>query len=336
MKKITVITIYFLLAGLLSIVLTSAYASDTPAPSSVTVTGSLQSELGCPGDWQPDCAATHLVFNANDNVWQRSFSVPAGNWEYKAALNGSWTENYGGGGVRNGANIPLTLAVPANVKFYYDHETHWITDNVNSVIVTAAGSFQSEIGCSGDWDPSCLRSWLQDPDGDGIYTFRTKSIPPGNYEVKAAINESWAVNYGVGGVPGGANILFTVPPATIATIFSYNANSHILSVSSESKKSLLPSIAILLLSETTPPPPKPDYNAVIGVSSVRIPRSDACGRADGRLCESLIGDLTTDAMRITYNTDFAITNAGGIRANLTCPSPDVPGDSALLTLRRPI
>jgi hypothetical protein len=41
-----------------------ASASDTPNPSSVTVAGSLQSELGCPGDWQPDCAATHLSFDA--------------------------------------------------------------------------------------------------------------------------------------------------------------------------------------------------------------------------------------------------------------------------------
>jgi hypothetical protein len=29
-------------------------ASHTPAPTSVTVAGSLQSELGCPGDWQPE------------------------------------------------------------------------------------------------------------------------------------------------------------------------------------------------------------------------------------------------------------------------------------------
>ena len=35
-----------------------ALASDTPDPASVTVAGSLQSELGCPGDWQPDCADT--------------------------------------------------------------------------------------------------------------------------------------------------------------------------------------------------------------------------------------------------------------------------------------
>jgi 2',3'-cyclic-nucleotide 2'-phosphodiesterase (5'-nucleotidase family) len=70
----------------------------------------------------------------------------------------------------------------------------------------------------------------------------------------------------------------------------------------------------------------PIFNTVIGNSTVKIPRADLCGRSDGRLCESLIGDVVTDAMRMTYNTDFAITNSGGLRADLTCPSPDVAGD----------
>jgi 2',3'-cyclic-nucleotide 2'-phosphodiesterase (5'-nucleotidase family) len=70
----------------------------------------------------------------------------------------------------------------------------------------------------------------------------------------------------------------------------------------------------------------PILNTVIGSSSVPIPRADACGRSDGRLCESLIGDLTTDALRTTYTTDFAITNAGGLRADLTCPTTDLAGD----------
>ncbi len=61
---------------------------------------------------------------------------------------------------------------------------------------------------------------------------------------------------------------------------------------------------------------------VIGESTVRIPRADACGRSDGRLCESLIGNTTTDAMRSTYGTDFAITNSGGLRSDLTCPLID--------------
>ena len=29
-------------------------ADHTPLPGTVTLVGSLQSELGCPGDWQPD------------------------------------------------------------------------------------------------------------------------------------------------------------------------------------------------------------------------------------------------------------------------------------------
>ncbi len=70
----------------------------------------------------------------------------------------------------------------------------------------------------------------------------------------------------------------------------------------------------------------PIFNAVIGESTVAIPRADSCGRADGRLCESLIGDVATDALRTTYNTDFAITNSGGLRADLTCPATDNPSD----------
>ncbi len=63
----------------------------------------------------------------------------------------------------------------------------------------------------------------------------------------------------------------------------------------------------------------PILGTVIGSSAVEILRSDVCGRADGRLCESLVGDAVTDAMRNTYGADFAITNAGGLRDRLTCP-----------------
>jgi 2',3'-cyclic-nucleotide 2'-phosphodiesterase (5'-nucleotidase family) len=70
----------------------------------------------------------------------------------------------------------------------------------------------------------------------------------------------------------------------------------------------------------------PILNTVIGSSSVKVPRADSCGRSDGRLCESLVGDLAADALRMTYSTDFAITNSGGLRADLTCPTPDIAGD----------
>ena len=67
----------------------------------------------------------------------------------------------------------------------------------------------------------------------------------------------------------------------------------------------------------------PIFNTVVGKSTVVVPRADACaaatGRTDGRACESLVGDLLTDAIRSAYTTDFAITNSGGLRADLTCP-----------------
>ncbi len=211
-------------------ILTITEAPPLAQPGSVTIAGSLQSELGCSGDWQPDCSSTHLTFDATDGVWQNIFNIPAGSFEYKAALNDSWDENYGVHATLNGANIALTLASPRDVKFYYDHATHWVTDNVNSFIVTAAGSFQSELGGPGDWQPDCLRSWLQDPDGDGIYTFSTKAIPPGNYETKVTINESWAENYGMGGILGGANIPFSIVEAGSEVLFSYNGVTHVLTI----------------------------------------------------------------------------------------------------------
>jgi len=206
------------------------FASHTPNPTSVTIAGSLQSQVGCPGDWDPTCATTHLTYDGDDDVWQGTWTVPAGNWEYKAALNNAWDENYGLHAAPGGANIPLNLGAGTSVKFYYDHKSHWITDNQNSVIAVAPGSFQSELGCPGDWSPDCLRSWLQDPDGDGVYTFVTTAIPAGSYESKVALNETWDVNYGAGGVPGGANIPFTVPSNGDQVTFSYSSTSHVLDI----------------------------------------------------------------------------------------------------------
>ena len=211
-------------------VLTITAGSEPPQPASVTIPGSFQSEAGCSGDWQPDCAATHLAFDAADQAWQGTFDIPAGSWEYKAAIDDSWDENYGANATPNGPNLSLNLPEAAAVKFYYSHETHWVADNRGKVIATAPGSFQSELGCPGDWQPDCLRSWLQDPDGDGIYSFSTRSIPPGSYEVKVAIDESWAENYGAGGARDGANITFSVPSACVETFFTYDAATHVLTV----------------------------------------------------------------------------------------------------------
>ncbi|MBL8132129.1 MAG: pullulanase-type alpha-1,6-glucosidase, partial [Anaerolineae bacterium] len=94
------------------------------------------------------------------------------------------------------------------VRFIYHHGTHWVTDSVNSLIVNVPGNYQDEIGC-GEWAPDCLKSLLQDPDGDGVYVF-SAALPAGSYEAKVAANESWDLNWGDAGAQNGANIPFTV------------------------------------------------------------------------------------------------------------------------------
>ena len=52
-----------LCAALLTLLLAApaARADHTPVPGTVALVGSLQSELGCPGDWQPECPQTRLA-----------------------------------------------------------------------------------------------------------------------------------------------------------------------------------------------------------------------------------------------------------------------------------
>jgi 2',3'-cyclic-nucleotide 2'-phosphodiesterase (5'-nucleotidase family) len=73
----------------------------------------------------------------------------------------------------------------------------------------------------------------------------------------------------------------------------------------------------------------PILGLTVGSSTKAIPRTDQCGNTAGRTCESLVGNVTTDAMRTKYSSigvQFAITNSGGLRADLTCPTVDNASD----------
>lgn len=195
-------------------------------PTTVVVTGSLQSELGCASDVDPACVKSAFTYDATDGVWQAAFNLPAGNFSYFAALDNSLTVTYGANGKSAFYPISLTLIAPLEVKFYYDDKTHWVTDNVNTPIVTLAGDFQSELGCASDFQPDCLRSWLQDIDGDGLYTLQSV-LPDGDYRTVVTINESFDETYGFGGMPNGANIDFSVAGGRVD--FCYDGKSHLLS-----------------------------------------------------------------------------------------------------------
>jgi 2',3'-cyclic-nucleotide 2'-phosphodiesterase (5'-nucleotidase family) len=73
----------------------------------------------------------------------------------------------------------------------------------------------------------------------------------------------------------------------------------------------------------------PLLNVKLGDSTKFIPRTDQCGNTAGRTCESLVGNVVANSMRTKYaptGVEFAITNSGGLRDALTCPTTDNPSD----------
>ncbi|KGN39489.1 alpha-amylase family glycosyl hydrolase [Knoellia subterranea] len=210
-----------------------AEIGDSPEtqPGAVAVAGTHNSEMGCPADWEPWCDNAQLALDAKDKIWKKSFDLPAGPYSYKAALDRAWTENYGEKGVRDGANI--SYETDGSVTFYYDPTTHWATSDEETTIVTVPGSFQSELGCPSDFAPDCMRPWLQDKDGDGIFSWATTKIPAGTWTFKVAHGLSWDENYGDGGAANGANMTVTVPSDGARTTFNYNSSTHVTTVSSQ-------------------------------------------------------------------------------------------------------
>jgi pullulanase-type alpha-1,6-glucosidase len=170
-----------LLAGLASL------AQVAGEVESVTITGTVQVALGCANDSAPECEASMLAYDAVNDLWMGTFDLPAGDYEYKAALNGSMDVNYGAEAEAGGANIALSLAEDTSVTFYFDAKTGYVTDSVSTTeFIVAVGSFQDELGCAADFDPTCLRTWMQDADGNNIYNFVTTVLPVGDYEVQVA------------------------------------------------------------------------------------------------------------------------------------------------------
>ena len=95
-----------------------------PQPSAVAVPGTFGSALGGE-DWDPAGETVQLGFDRSDELWKLSVDLPAGNYEFKAALNHGWAENYGQDAHFDGANYRLEHS-GGPVTFLYDHATHTV------------------------------------------------------------------------------------------------------------------------------------------------------------------------------------------------------------------
>mgnify|MGYP001264493141 CR=1 FL=1 len=89
----------------------------------VNLPGSYQSLAGCGADWDPACKATVMV-EGDDGLFTLTAEIPAGDYEYKVAMDGAWNVDYGVDGEKGGANYTLSLDADSVVTFTYDPETH--------------------------------------------------------------------------------------------------------------------------------------------------------------------------------------------------------------------
>ncbi len=197
----------------------------------VTVPGSHNAAMGCTGDWQPDCEDAALTLGP-DGLYSGTFELPAGTYEYKVAVGGSWDVNYGAGGVADGDNVSYTHG-GGEITFFYNPVTHqFINTSEEGPIVTLPGSFNAAVGCADDWEPACMATWMGLPDDDGVYTWSTAALEAGEYEVKAAHGRSWDENYGVDGVLDGDNYTFTVTGDQLV-VFRYDITTNLLTITEE-------------------------------------------------------------------------------------------------------
>jgi glycosidase len=201
---------------------------DAPQPDSVTVAGSLNEAMGCAEPWAPTCGQAMMVLDPADRVWRLTADLPAGRYEYKAALNGNWDVNYGKDGELNGQNIVLDHPGGA-VTFRYDHSTHVMTAVYASQqpgAVSVPGSLNSELGCAEDWLPACDQAQLTLDPADLVWKLDVADLPAGTYEFKAALDRSWNVSYGAGGASSGANIVLEHDGGPVT--FRYDHVTHVM------------------------------------------------------------------------------------------------------------
>lgn len=162
------------------------------ADRKVTLVGDLQNELGGSGEWNPSDPKTTMALS-EDGLYKLSGTLPAGTYEYKIVINGSWDENYGERGERNGANYKLILKKKTSVTFVYNDSTHIATVSIplsDHELPRIAGDIQPAIGAGSNWSPAESTAILKDDDKDNLYTYTTE-VPKGSYEFKIVLGSSW-------------------------------------------------------------------------------------------------------------------------------------------------
>jgi pullulanase len=105
----------------------------------VVLAGTIQEALGGKA-WDPNGDITRMT-EVSSGVFEFVAAFPQGKYEYKVAVGGTWDENYGKNGEKNGANIPLEIGTAGTiVKFVFTSDKKQILDSINAPAEVTAPS----------------------------------------------------------------------------------------------------------------------------------------------------------------------------------------------------
>ncbi|QSO51641.1 type I pullulanase [Alicyclobacillus curvatus] len=176
--------------------------------------GDFQQLLGAKSNWDPSSDKTKLTQTGPD-LYQFTATLPAGSYQYKVALNGTWDVSY------PSQNVDLTVPSGGRtVTFSYIPSTNQVFDSVNTPAIQAvvASDFQTALGATSNWSTSDPATAMKQVNPD-LYQF-TANIPAGSYQYKIAIGNSWSTAY------PSTNVSLTIPSGGEAVTFSYVPSTH--------------------------------------------------------------------------------------------------------------
>ncbi|MEK4297035.1 pullulanase [Paenibacillus sp. FSL R5-0914] len=200
----------------------------------VVLVGDLQSQFISTGaenpgkDWDERSVVTQMTYSDN-GLYSFTGTLPAGEYNYKVALNDSFDESYGYGnytnpnGVDNKGDIHIKLETETTVTFYYNDITHKIADSTYYTPI-AANKLPRLTGNL----PAEALSTLSDPDFDGVYS-TVVTVPQGDYTYKVSVpgvTEAEDMSYP-------ESDLALSLPLDLKVTFKYNTGHH--SVTAEYK-----------------------------------------------------------------------------------------------------
>ena len=163
------------------------------------------------GTWNAAGKSTLMTYQGN-GVYTLTKKISAGSYEYKIAIDGAWTENYGADGAASGSNISMTVGADQNVTFTYNDDSHRVVDSIDyqPADVTLTGSEISGTAA------------MTDTSLTGVYSY--------SLLLKAGTYNDFVIHYNGKNVP----VTFTLDSDRVVTI-SYDPASDTAFTDASSK-----------------------------------------------------------------------------------------------------